>query len=98
MAQESEIVAALRKALRHAVAQRAQGFEIVTAHDLGMTLAQPRQQMALGGRDHRTHRPQGVVQIETQDERGDHGAIVAQSGMRLRVNSPDWGYNCRYAG
>jgi len=33
-----------------------------------------------GGGDDRPHRPERVVQIETQDERSDHPPILAQSG------------------
>src|SRR5882724_7738224 len=46
--------------------------------------AQPRQQLALGGGDDRAHRPQGIVQIETQDEGTIHGHILAQRGPRFR--------------
>src|SRR6202035_5909156 len=72
MPQESEIVRAFRKLLRHLGAQRTQRLEIVAAQGLRMALAQPRQQRVLGGGDERTRRPQGVVQIEAQYERSGH--------------------------
>ena len=44
---------------------RARYPRAVVGHSPRVARPQPRQQSALGGGDHRPHRPQGVIQIET---------------------------------
>ena len=73
-------MAALGKSLRHPHAHRTQRFEVVTGHRSGMAVAQPRQHFNLGGGNDRPHRPQRVVQIETQDQR-----TTALIGSCLRI-------------
>ncbi len=83
-------MAVLRKPLGHCGAQRAQRFDAVAAHAPRMAGAQPRQQRALRGGDDRTHRPQGVVQIETQDQRGVIGLFYAPYAVVDFVSRKLW--------
>ena len=71
-AQEREIVAALWELRDDAHAQRPQRLGVVITHDFRVPLPQPGQHRAFGGDHQRPYRPQGVVQIEAQDQWCNH--------------------------
>ena len=75
-AQERQVVAALRELRRDVRPQRAHALDAVPRGRLRIASAQPLEQHLFRRGDHRPHRPQGVVQIETDDLRRAHGVIL----------------------